>query len=98
MLQPYLCPDGSTADIVTYQTTSRDEFGNPMPATAYEMQCVDADGMVVRPPSPDYGFIWVGVLATIGLVVALLLSFFLAAPAGVLVGKLLARRKKPGNA
>ena len=93
-LQPYLCPDGSTAEIVTHQTTSTDEFGNESPATAYEMQCVDSGGNIVREPSPDYAFIWIGVLGAVGLALSAVLAFVLAAPAGVLIGRLLAGRKK----
>lgn len=92
-LEPYLCPDGSTADIITYWTTTRDEYGHPVPTTAYEMQCLDSEGSVVRAPSPDYGFIWTGILAAVGLVLSLVLAFVLAAPAGMLVARLIARRK-----
>src|SRR5690606_5605798 len=61
-MAPYLCPDDSTAEIITFATTTRDEFGNERPATGYEMQCVNAAGVVVREPSPDYAFYWVGLL------------------------------------
>jgi hypothetical protein len=92
-LEPYLCPDGSHAEIITFQTTSTDEFGNESPATGFEMQCVNARGEITRPPSPDYAFIWIGVIGVASLILAALLSFVLAAPAGVIIGRLLGRTK-----
>jgi len=92
-LEPYLCPDGSHAEIITFQTTSTDEFGNESPATGFEMQCVGPGGEITREPSPDYGFIWIGVIGVASLILAALLSFVLAAPAGVIIGRLLGRTK-----
>ena len=92
-LGPYLCPEGSTAQTYSYATTTTDEFGNSQPSTAYVLQCVDANGMIVKEDPVVYAFIWVGVLALIGLIVAALLSFALAAPAGVLIGRLFRRNK-----
>jgi hypothetical protein len=85
IMGPLLCPENSTAEIITFQTTSVDEFGNERPATGFEMQCVDAGGNIVREPSPDYAFYWVGILAVVGLAAAAVLGFFFAAPIGGLV-------------
>jgi hypothetical protein len=85
VLQPYLCPDNSTAEVVTFQTTSQDEFGNATPATGYEMRCVDADGDIVRAASPDYAFYWIGLLALAGLIVSGVLALVLAAPIGAFI-------------
>lgn len=82
---PYLCPENSTGEIITYQTTSRDEFGTEHPATGFAMQCVDANGNIVREPSADYGFYWIAALAVLSLVAAAVLGFFFAAPIGGLV-------------
>jgi len=87
-LEPYLCPEGSHAEIITFQTTSVDDFGNRQPAKGFEMQCVNAQGEITRDPSPDYGFIWLGVLGLGALVIAAVLAFLLAAPAGVLLARL----------
>lgn len=95
ILAPYLCPRESTAEIITHQTTSVDSSGFSRPSTAYEMQCVASTGSVVREPSPDYAFIWYGILAIIGLILSALIAFLLAAPAGVLIGKLVNRLRKP---
>jgi hypothetical protein len=94
LMEPYLCPENSTAEIITFQTTTTDEFGNQQPATGYEMQCVDANGTIVREPSPDYAFYWLGLLAVVGLVAAAVLGFFFAAPIGALVTHLMGRFRK----
>jgi len=92
-MSPLLCPEGSSGEIITYQTITTDEFGNPGPSTAYEMQCVDDSGSVTREPSPDYAFIWLGILGALALLTAGLLSLLLAAPVGVLIGRVLRRRE-----
>jgi hypothetical protein len=91
LLEPYLCPENSTAEIVTFRTYSRDEFGNESPATGYEMQCVNTDGDIVRAPSPDYAFYWVGLLVVGSLGVSALLALLLAAPAGALIARFVSR-------
>jgi hypothetical protein len=98
VVEPYLCPPGSTGEIITFATTTVDSNGVRQPATGYEMQCVDASGSIVRAPSPDYAFLWLGILAVIGLVLAALFAFLFAAPAGVLVAKLvnLLRQRRAG--
>ena len=82
---PFICPEESTAEIITFQTTTTDEFGNEHPATGYEMQCVDSSGNIVREPSPDYAFYWIGLLSVVSLVAAALLAFVLSAPIGALI-------------
>jgi hypothetical protein len=91
---PYLCPAGSTAEYVTHPSTSTDSNGNRISSTAYELQCVDASGVVVRAPSPDYAFLWVGVLALGALVLSVVAAFLLAAPAGALIAGLTNRWQK----
>jgi len=93
-LGPYICPDGSTAQSYSYATTTTDEFGNRQPSTAYVLQCVDSNGKVVKEDPVMYAFIWMGVIATIGLVIAALLSIALAAPAGVLIARLFSRNRR----
>jgi hypothetical protein len=92
-LGPYLCPDDSTAEYVTHPSTSTDSSGHTIQSTAYELQCVDANGVVVRAPSPDYAFTWVGVLALGALVLSVLVAFLLAAPAGAVIAGLTNRRQ-----
>ncbi|MFN3308482.1 MAG: hypothetical protein ACK44E_04665 [Anaerolineales bacterium] len=93
LMQPYLCPDGSTAEIVTSPTTMRSN-GRDIPATNFEMQCVDASGKIVREPSPDYAFYWTGLLMAGSLLVSGALALLLAAPVGVLVARFTSRSRK----
>jgi ABC-type glycerol-3-phosphate transport system permease component len=91
---PIICPDGTTAESYSYATTTTDEFGNSQPSTAYEIHCIDASGTVVKEDPILYAFLWIGIFVLIGLGIAALLAFALAAPAGVLIGRVLDRDKK----
>jgi hypothetical protein len=91
-----ICPEGTTPESYSYATTSTDEYGNSHPATAYELHCVNATGEVVKEDPVGFAFLWMGILAGIGLVVAVILAFAIAAPAGVLIARLLNRNRK-GN-
>ena len=97
-LSPVICPDGTTARSYSYPTITTDENGNTQPSTAYELHCIDANGAVVKEDPILYAFIWIGIIAVIGLGIAALLAFALAAPAGVLIVRLLNRNKKPNVA
>src|SRR5262245_14501754 len=76
-----LCPDGSTHASYSYETTTTDEYGNSQPATAVELHCVDASGEVAKNDPVVYAFLWDGIFAVVGLIIAVGLSFVLAAPA-----------------
>lgn len=97
-LEPLICPDGTTAKSRSYATTTNDDFGNPQPSTAYVMQCVDANGEVIKEDPVTYAFIWIGIIAGIGLILSALLAFVFAAPAGVLIARWINRNRKPGFA
>lgn len=90
----FICPENTTPDVRTYQTTTTDEFGNRQPSTAFVLQCKDASGEVVLEDPVGYAFLWMGILAGIGLIFSGILAFVLAAPAGVLIAKFLSRIKK----
>src|SRR4030095_6393662 len=83
----FLCPEGSQPESYSYATTSTDEYGNSHPATAYELHCVDAEGEVVKTDPIVYAFLWDGIFAVVGFIVAIGLSFLLAVPAGALKDK-----------
>jgi len=89
-----ICPDNTTPEIYSYASTTTDEYGNRHPSTAYELHCVDGTGEVVKVDPVGYAFLWIGLIAGIGLIISGLLAFVLAAPAGVLIAKLLNRTKK----
>lgn len=97
-LEPLICPDGTTAKSRSYATTTTDDFGNQQPSTAYVMQCVDANGEVIKEDPVAYAFIWIGIIAGIGLILSAILAFVFAAPAGVLITKVINRNKKPNFA
>ena len=92
-LGPYICPEGSTAQSYSYDTTTTDDYGNSQPATAYVLQCVNANSEIVKEDPVGYAFVWIGILALAGFIIAALLSFALAAPAGVLIGRLFNKNK-----
>jgi hypothetical protein len=93
-----LCPDGSKPESYSYETTGTDEYGNSQPSTAYELHCVNQDGNIVKEDPIVYSFLWIGLFAFIGLTISGVLAFALAAPAGVLIGRMLNRGQKPNIA
>ena len=90
----FICPGGTIPESYSYATTTRDENGNEQPSTAYELHCVAANGEILKSDPVGYTFMWIGVFVLIGLIVTSGLAFLLAAPAGVLISKLLNRMKK----
>jgi hypothetical protein len=89
-----ICPENTTPDVRTYATTTTDENGNRQPSTAYVLQCKDANGEVVMEDPVGYAFLWIGIIAGIGLLLSGTLAFVFAAPAGVLIARLLGRIRK----
>jgi hypothetical protein len=55
---------------------------------------VDASGEIVKEDPVGFAFIWMGMIAVIGFVIAALLAFVLAAPAGVIIARVLSRIRK----
>ena len=91
----FVCPDGTTAESYSYETTTTDEFGNSQPATGVELHCVDQTGTVVKKDPVGYAFLWDGIFAVAGLMISAVLAFVLAAPLGVLIGRLFKGVQKP---
>lgn len=90
---PYICPPETTPRIGTYQTTMRDEYGVDRPATASVLECVDAQGKVVKEDPIAWTFIWLGICAAIGLVLVIVVSLFVSAPVGVFMGRRFGKNK-----
>jgi hypothetical protein len=90
----FICPENTIPAVRSYATTTTDEFGNEQPSTAYVLQCKNASGEVVMEDPVGYAFLWIGIFIVIGLVVSGILAFVLAAPAGVLIARVLDRNKK----
>lgn len=56
-IAPIICPDGTTAQSYSYATTTTDEYGNTQPSTAYELHCVDANGVIIKKDPVLYAFL-----------------------------------------
>ncbi len=84
-----ICPPNSTAQIVTHASSTLDEYGNRLPSTAYELQCVDAAGTIVKAPGPAYAFYWTGLLVAAVILISVLLAMILATPAAALLNQLM---------
>ena len=82
-----ICPDNTTPKIRSFAT-----YGSG-PSTTSVLQCVDASGDVVKEDPVGFAFLWIGIIAVIGLIISALLAFALAAPAGVLIGRFINRMK-----
>ena len=95
---PMVCPENTTPKIDSYSTTTLDDNGFETPATGYEIQCFDASGDIVKTDPVAFAFIWVGILAGIGLILTAILAFVFAAPAGVLIAKLFNRKNNNNQA
>jgi hypothetical protein len=92
LVDPILCPPDSEATIRTYATTMQDDMGNEIPATGYEMHCIAPDGATVRSFEGSFGLALMAILGALGLLVAALCAFLLAAPVGALVARFLPKR------
>jgi hypothetical protein len=87
-----VCPDNTTPKVRSFAT-----YGSG-PSTTYVLQCVNAGGDVVKEDPVAYAFIWIGIMAGIGLILAGILAFVFAAPAGVLITRFINRNKKQNMA
>ena len=83
-----VCPDNTTPKIRSFAT-----YGSG-PSKTSVLQCMNASGIVVKEDPISFAVLWIGIIAVIGLMIAALLAFALAAPAGVLIGSLINRIKK----
>jgi len=91
---PMVCPENTTPHVNTYDTTMIDDFGNSQPATGFELQCLDANGKNIKTDPVLYSFIWIGIVGLAGFILTGILAFVLAAPAGILIGRLFNRNKE----
>ncbi|MCX8062401.1 MAG: hypothetical protein N3D16_07455 [Anaerolineales bacterium] len=71
-----ICPADTEGKLRTYATTTRDDYGNDVPATGYELICVNASGEVVKTDPVLYSFLWIGLVIALGVVVAAVFSLF----------------------
>ena len=90
---PFICPEGTSGTAFSYSTTSINDNGVRVPATAYELHCVDAAGTTVKNDPVVFAFLWEGIAAAVAVIVTALLAVLLAAPAGVLASRIFRSRK-----
>lgn len=90
---PYVCPKGTSTRVHSYQGTTQDESGNDVPATLFELQCLDAAGKVVYTDPVMWSFIWLGITVGSGVLAIIILALLFAAPARVLIGRFLGGTK-----
>jgi hypothetical protein len=91
---PFICPHGTNPQLYSYQTQSTDDNGFPIEATAYELHCLDTNGNIVKTDAIEFGFLWEGIAAGFALVITVVIAFVLAAPAGVLISRMLKPKQK----
>jgi len=58
------------------------------------LHCVDANGAILKKDPVLYAFLWIGIVAVIGLVIAAVFALTLAALAGLLISKTFDQRQK----
>ena len=66
-----LCPANTTPGTTTYQGTRTDSQGHTVSDTKYILQCKDANGTVVLENDMMFMFLWAGIVAGLGFVLAL---------------------------
>jgi len=84
-----VCPDNTTPKIRSFAT-----YGSG-PSTTSVLECMDASGNVVKEDPVGFAFLWIGIIAGISIILAGILAFVFAAPAGILIAKLFSKLKKP---
>jgi hypothetical protein len=94
LMQPILCPAGTTLKVRTFDTTTTDSSHHSIGAVGHDMNCVDAnDNLQKKDVIVEYLLWWRGFGIIGGAIISALLAFLLAAPAGVLVARFFGRTK-----
>ena len=96
MMQPILCPSGTTLEVKTFDTTTTDSNHRTIATVGHDMNCVSTNGELLKMDVVvEYLLYWRGIGLISGIVLAIPLTFVLAAPAGVLIARVLKRFSKP---
>ncbi len=69
-----ICPDDTTAGTTTYTVMATGSNGVTTPSRQYILQCKDASGTVVLENDTNFMFLWAGILAGLGFILALPVS------------------------
>lgn len=89
---PFICPRDTSGTVYSYETTSINDNGVSVPATAFELHCVDARGETVKKDPVLFAFLWEGIAALVAAIVTGILALVLAAPAAVIASRLFRRK------
>jgi len=65
-----ICPANTTAGTTTYTVMATGSDGISRPSRQYILQCKEANGTVVLENDTNFMFLWVGIIAGIGFVIA----------------------------
>ena len=65
-----ICPANTTPGTTTYTVMATGSDGITRPSRQYILQCKDANGTVVMENDTNFMFLWVGIIAGIGFVIA----------------------------
>ena len=93
VMQPIVCPAGSTLTVREFASTTTDSSHHSIGAVGHDMNCSANGDLVKKDVIVEYLLIWRGLGIVSGIILAALLSFLLAAPAGALVSRFLQRTK-----
>ena len=92
--QPILCPAKTTLKVSTYTSTTTDSSHHSIGSVGHDMNCVSANGDIPKKDViVEYLLLWRGLGLVSGIVIAALLAFLLATPAGALIARFSNRRK-----
>ena len=65
-----ICRANTTPSVTTYTLMALGSDGISRPSRQYVLQCKDANGTVVMENDSNFTFLWVGIVAGIGFVIA----------------------------
>jgi hypothetical protein len=76
ILGPYMCPENTNAEIISFESTMIGQDGFVRPSTTLEMICKSPDGITVQNLGGSYAFIWSGIVAVISLIPSSIIALF----------------------
>jgi hypothetical protein len=77
ILGPYMCPENTNAEIISFESTMIGQDRFVRPSTTLEMICKSPDGITVQNLGGSYAFIWSGIFVVVGLILAAIFAIIL---------------------
>jgi len=96
IVAPFICPKDTSRRVFSFATTSVNDNGTSVPATAYALHCMDCACQTVKEDPIVPEFLRQGIMVAAALILMSLLVFMLAAQAAVLAGRLFRSRRQSG--